>query len=52
MSTFGRPTLSANDLMEAALDDAYLTPIACFGLEGCEDRIIQGAEVIDILKKY
>lgn len=50
----GRPTLSANDLMDAALDGSSLTPslipIACFGLEGCEDRIVQGDEVRDILK--
>lgn len=47
----GRPTLSANDIMEAALDGTYLTPIACFGLKGCEKNIIQGAKAIDILKK-
>ncbi|MBA55226.1 MAG: hypothetical protein CMK89_12295 [Pseudomonadales bacterium] len=47
----GRPTLSANDLMEAALDGTYLTPIACFGLEGCEDTIIEGSEAIAVLKQ-
>lgn len=47
----GRPTLSANDLMDAALDGSYLTPIACFGLEGCEDTIIQGAKAIEVLKQ-
>lgn len=47
----GRPTLSANDLMAAALDGTNLTPIACFGLEGCEHSIIQGGEVSTILKE-
>jgi histone H3/H4 len=35
----GRKTLSAEDLLDFALDDGAFEPVAIFGVEGCEDHV-------------
>ena len=45
----GRKTLSAEDLLDYALDSRQMTPIAIFGVEGCEGRIVTGAEAERLL---
>ena len=45
----GRKTLSAEDLLDFALDTNAFTPVAIFGLEDCEDAILYGDGVRDAL---
>lgn len=45
----GRKTLSAEDLLDFALDTQAFTPVAIFGVEGCEDQLVYGEDVRDIL---
>ena len=44
-----RKTLSAEDLLDFALESGQMTPIAIFGVKGCEDRFVQGDTVRDLL---
>ena len=45
----GRKTLSAEDLLAFALDEAALEPFAIFGVEGCESDVVVGGPVRDLL---
>ena len=45
----GRKTLSAEDLLDFAMDTGAFTPVAIFGVEGCKDSILYGAGVADAL---
>ena len=45
----GRKTLSAEDLLDFALDDGAFVPVAIFGVEGCEDDIEYGERARAIL---
>ena len=45
----GRKTLSAEDLLDLALDTETFDPVAIFGVEGCEDEILYGEAVSDVL---
>ena len=45
----GRKTLSAEDLLDFALNDGAFEPVAIFGVEGCEDGIQYGEQVRPIL---
>ena len=44
-----RKTLSAEDMLDYALDSPLFEPVAIFGVEGCADRIVFGAAVTDLL---
>jgi len=45
----GRKTLSAEDLLDFALDTGAFTPVAIFGVKDCEDAIIYGEAVRNAL---
>jgi len=46
-----RKTLSAEDLLDYALSSSSLTPIAIFGVVGCEHKLVQGDAVRPLLIK-
>ena len=41
----GRKTLSAEDLLDFALDTGVFTPVAIFGVDGCRQAMLQGDAV-------
>ncbi len=45
----GRKTLSAEDLLDFALDAGAFEPVAIFGVTGCEAEIVYGADVRELL---
>ena len=45
----GRKTLSAEDLLNYAIDDDAFTPVALFGVENCTDEILFGDDVRNCL---
>ena len=45
----GRKTLSAEDLLDYALNSGSMTPVAVYGVEGAKDRIVQGDKVAELL---
>ncbi len=45
----GRKTLSAEDLLDFALEDDRFEPVAIFGVAGCESDIAFGDDVRDLL---
>ena len=45
----GRKTLSAEDLLNFALSASSMTPIAIFGVAGCEDQCVRGEAVLSLL---
>jgi hypothetical protein len=45
----GRKTLSAEDLLDFALDTEAFTPVAIFGVKDCEDSVMFGEGVHDAL---
>ena len=45
----GRKTLSAEDLLDFALNANAFEPVAIFGFEGCEESVLQGDAVRDVL---
>jgi len=45
----GRKTLSAEDLLDFALDSDAFEPVAIFGVEGCETEIVYGHNVRELL---
>ena len=45
----GRQTLSAEDLLDFSLDADVFEPAAIFGVEGCEERIVYGDGVRELL---
>jgi uncharacterized protein YycO len=45
----GRKTLSAEDLLDMALDAEAFEPVAIFGVEGCNHDIVYGKAVHDLL---
>lgn len=47
---FSSDRLDCNEVVCRTLEGTHLTPMACFGLEGCEHSIIQGAGASAILK--
>lgn len=47
----GRRTLSAEDLLDFAMDTGAFTPVAIFGVKGCEQVTVFGDSVRDILKE-
>jgi hypothetical protein len=44
----GRPTLSAEDLLDLAIAGRGFDPVAISGVEGCLDTVVSGAEVHSI----
>lgn len=47
----GRPTLSAEDLLDLALLDQGFKPIAIFGSPGCRKKLVTGPSVSSLLQK-
>lgn len=45
----GRKTLSAEDLLDFALDSEFFDPVAIYGVEGCESAIAFGESVSELL---
>jgi len=45
----GRRVLSAEQFLDFALDSQAFTPAAIFGIEGCEDAVLFGEPVFDVL---
>lgn len=45
----GRKTLSAENLLDFALESGWLAPIAIFGVPGCEDQCVRGDEARALL---
>ena len=45
----GRKTLSAEDLLDFAVDSGHFMPAAIFGVAGCHDRVLYGDRVTDLL---
>lgn len=45
----GRQTLSAEDLLDFALEKDVFDPVAIFGVEGCEERIVYGTPARNLL---
>ena len=45
----GRKTLSAEDLLDFALDTSTFSPVAIFGVGGCEDAILFDEGIRDVL---
>ena len=45
----GRKTLSAEDLLDFALDSEAFAPVAIFGVKNCEDVVVYGEGVHDAL---
>ena len=45
----GRKTLSAEDLLDFALDTGAFTPVAIFGVDGCRQAVLHGDGVRDAL---
>lgn len=45
----GRKTFSAEDLLDYALDSGAFEPLAIFGVAGCEDQVVTGGDVRDLL---
>jgi hypothetical protein len=41
----GRNTLSAEDLLDFALESGAFTPVAIFGVEDCKDAVLYGGDV-------
>ncbi|MBT8098663.1 MAG: hypothetical protein KJO82_02880 [Gammaproteobacteria bacterium] len=49
MERAGRKTLSAEDLLDFALDTDFFEPVAIFGVQGCEADIVTGEAVRHLL---
>lgn len=47
----GRKTLSAEDLLDYALDTGSFTPVAIFGVENCRDAVLYGEDVSQVLSQ-
>lgn len=47
----GRKTLSAEDLLDYALDENAFVPVAIFGVKGAEDTVLYGADVSEVLAR-
>ena len=47
----GRPTLSAEDILDMALGGEMFSPVAIFGAPGCRRKIVTGNRVRKLLKK-
>ncbi|MDH5620158.1 MAG: YiiX/YebB-like N1pC/P60 family cysteine hydrolase, partial [Gammaproteobacteria bacterium] len=47
----GRKTLSAEDLLDYALETKSFTPVAIFGVTGCEDAVLYGDGVPQALRE-
>ena len=45
----GRRVLSAEHFLDFALETQAFTPAAIFGIEGCEDEVLYGERVRDVL---
>lgn len=45
----GRQTLSAEDLLDFALEANVFEPVAIFGTEGCEEQLVYGDSVPELL---
>ena len=45
----GRKTLSAEDVLDYALDADFFEPVAIFGVQGCETEIAYGQDVPELL---
>ena len=46
----GRKTLSAEDLLNFALGDGPFEPAAIFGVKGCENELVTGDGVRELLR--
>jgi hypothetical protein len=47
----GRNTLSAEDLLDFALESGAFTPVAIFGVEDCKDAVLYGGDVGRVLSQ-
>jgi len=47
----GRLSLSAEDLLDMAVNNRGFTTVAAFGFEGCQSKIVQGDKALEVLKK-
>ena len=47
----GRPTLSAEDLLDLSLDGEMFTPIAVFGAPACANELVTGESIREVLAK-
>jgi hypothetical protein len=46
----GRKTLSAEDILDYALDSEHFTPVAIFGAEDCENAVLYGDKVREAVR--
>ena len=47
----GRPTLSAEDLLDLALERRGFEPVAVYGAASCPDRLVSGPETETVLRE-
>jgi len=47
----GRLSLSAEDLLDMAVNNRGFTTVATFGFEGCQSKVVLGDEALGLLKK-
>lgn len=45
----GRPTLSAEDLLDMAMDSRGFEPVAIFGAPACQEKMVEGSPVRSLL---
>ena len=45
----GRKTLSAEDLLDFGIDTGFFTPVAIFGVDGCEGAMVYDDDVLPLL---
>ena len=46
----GRLSLSAEDILDMAINKKGFTAVACYGFEGCRNRLVIGEEVTNLVK--
>jgi len=46
----GRLSLSAEDLLDMAMNKKGFTAVACYGFEGCQNRLALGDKVFDLVR--
>ena len=47
----GRLSLSAEDLLDMAVNNRGFTTVATFGFEGCQSKVVLGGKALNLLKK-
>lgn len=46
----GRLSLSAEDLLNMAMNQKGFTAVACYGFEGCQSRLVTGDDVVGLVR--